>query len=122
MSNQTFNFVEILTYNEDREFTYHLYDNFEDAQNKQEDLRIAHFTVSAHESQKLKDSVIAQTISEDIAKALKEQYTAQYIHTDALDMICESVCRSDLYNEREAYSCTNENQAYVYAADTEIDY
>lgn len=118
----TFQFVEILTYNEDREFTYHLYENFEDAQNKQEDLRIAYFTVSAHEPSQLKDSATAHVISDDIAKALKAQYTAQYVHTDALDLICESVCRSDLYNVRNVYDCTSETQAYVYAADTEIDY
>lgn len=118
----TFQFVEILTYNEDREFTYHLYENFKDAQNKAQDKRIAHFTVSAHNASEMKNSAIAETVSEEIQKALREEYTPSYVHTDAIDLICESVCRSDLYNSRDVYACTNETQAYVYAADTEIDY
>lgn len=118
----TFQFVEILTYNEDREFTYHLYESFEDAQEKQEDRRIAYFTVNAHNAAELKESAMSDNLSSELRKALREQYTAKYVHTDAIDLICESVCRSDLYNARKVYACTNEHQAYVYAADTEIDY
>jgi hypothetical protein len=131
MSN-IFKFVEIATYNTNHEFSYHLYKNWIDAQDKREDKRIASFTVDAHDASKLKSFDLAHTVQHDseqerlahdaIMQALKAQYTAQYVHSDLLEMMCENAERADLYNDRRTYACTDAAQAYVYAADTEIDY